>query len=125
MGNRLFGVDISGAIKKHVGPGVLAATLERRAPGTRTTGALTAGTQPTSTTHTARGYTEEYAEGQIDGTRVRVGDRIVALVGDSITPYVIPRPEDSVTISGRTYKIVRVTADPANAVFRCQARGRP
>lgn len=132
---KLFGVDIAAELNKGLGPGLLDATLTVVIPGTRTPGDLTSGTNSTTTTHTCKGFVEEYNEFQIGGTAnarssatfagslVERGDRRVILLGDSISPAVVPTPGDRVTIEGNTYNIVNVNRDPAAATYSMQVRG--
>jgi hypothetical protein len=121
MGNTLFGIDIAGLIHANISPGLLPATLHHVIPGTRTSD-LTAGTQPTETTHSARGIIDDYKEGQFKGDLILVGDRRVLLIGNSISPAQVPEPGDGVTIEGVRYKCIRVERDPAAATYTIQVR---
>lgn len=122
MGNKLFGVDISGLINKNIGPGVLDATLIKVSPGTRTPGNLTGGTQPTTASYSCKGFTDTLDKNRLDPSLVEDGDVLVVLIGDSIASSQVPNPGDRVTISGITYNIVQVTSDPALAVYNCVGR---
>jgi len=122
MGNKLFGVDISGIINKSIGPGVNACTLIKVSAGTRTTGSLTAGTNPTTTSHSARGFIDVLSRDRIDGTLVQDGDQMINLVGDSIADSKTPVPGDRITIRGATYNIIKVEVDPADALYMCTCR---
>ncbi len=119
----LFGVDIAGIIDGAMSSGLLPATLHSIAIGTRTAGDPTAGTNPTTTDHACRGIQDDYNENEIDGDLVRVGDRKILLIGNSIAELVVPKPNDEVTIEGRRYTVVRVKRDPAAATYLCQGRG--
>lgn len=127
---RLFGVDIAGEINKALGPGLLDATLTKVVAGTRTGGSLTAGTNPTTTTHTAKGFIDEYSDfqrggqtpGDEDNTLIQDGDRKVTLLGESIDPAAVPEAGDRVTIEGTEFRIIRVKRDPAGATYECQSR---
>jgi len=116
----LFGVDIAGIINRELGPKLLPLTLTGYTAGTRTVGQLSGGTNPTSSTATGRGFTEDYSEGQIDGDTVKVGDRKVVILGASVS--LIPAPGMTVTIEGVAYRIERVKRDPAAATYTCQVR---
>lgn len=124
MGNNLFGANISGKVAAALGSKLLAATLVKRTPGTRTTTARDAGTNPTESRHTARGIVEEYSATQIDGTLVRRGDRRVLLLADTIAGRKVPAQNDSIVIEGQTYVVVAVTRDPDAATFTCQVRAQ-
>ena len=58
MGRKLFGIDIAREVYDGIrsAGNVVAMSLVRVTPGTRTTGALTAGTNPSSTTYSCRGF---------------------------------------------------------------------
>lgn len=126
MGNPLFGIDISGIIKQHIGPGVLAATLISVTAGTRTAGQLTGGTNPTTTSYTCRGFIDTQAVRFLDGTLVRDGTKVIVLIGDTINSgNTAPKPGDQITIEGATYVIAedgRVDRDPAAATYTCEVR---
>ena len=121
---KLFGVNISGLINKHISPGLLDATLIKVVPGTRTATSYAGGTNPVSTSFAARGVVVFYSDIQIDGTLIRKGDRQILLVGDSIASSKVPVPGDQITIQGSTYVIVAdgVTSDPALAQYTCHCR---
>lgn len=119
----LFGVDIAGVIAQAMGPGLLAATLIKVFPGTRTSGNLAGGTNASTLSYPARGFTESYRASQIDGDLVRRGDRKVVLLGATIPGRVVPEAGDRLTIEGRTFSVVRVERDPAAATYTLQVRG--
>lgn len=124
MGNKLFGVNISGIIKQVVGPGVLDAVLTKTTPGTRTVGALTAGTNPTTTDYPCRGFIDSQAVKFRSGTTVQNGRKVVVLIGDTIDGgAVAPEPGDRIMIEGTTYVIPEggtIDRDPAGATYTCE-----
>ena len=77
---------------------------------------------PTGTSHTARGFIDDYDDNKIDGTIIRKADRMVFLFGASITPSVAPKTNDRITIEGDTYSVERVARDPAGASYVLQVR---
>lgn len=99
------------------------ASLVKVTPGTRTPGALTAGTNPTTTSYAAKGWIDDFDNHEIDGTIVIVGDRKIMLLGASIAGGKTPSPDDQVIIAGSKYRVRRVMSDPANAVYVCQTLG--
>lgn len=127
MGNNLFKAGISKAINKALGGAgmLLPLTLAHDTPTTRTIGDLASGLHPNTSTATARGFIDDYKVGQIDGTLIKVGDMKVLIIGDSISPALVPVPGDRITIEGRTRTIVKdgVTRDPDAATYTCQVRG--
>lgn len=122
MGNPLFGVDISGLINKHVGPGVNDASLIKVATGTRTPGNLTGGTNPVSTPYACKGFIDTLNRNRLDATLVDDADSLVQLVGDSIASAQVPRQGDRITILGTTYNILGVEVDPAQALYSCTCK---
>lgn len=119
---KLFGKDIAKTMAGALGKHLLPATLTSKTPGTRTAGALTAGTNPDESTASAKGIIDDYSEGLIDGTLIRQGDRRVLLLGGTISGGVVPKPGDQVTIEGDTYNVIRVARDPAAATYTLQVR---
>ena len=118
MGNPLFGIDISGLIKDNVAPGVLEVTLTKFAPGTRTPGQLTGGTNPTSTTYACRGFIDSQSRTYLKGSRTQTSSVVVVLIGDTISGgSVAPSDGDLVTIEGTTYVINDIDRDPAAATY--------
>lgn len=119
----LFGVDIAKEINDAMGSGLLAATLIKVTPGTPTTGSLTSGSNPKTSSSSCRGVIEEYDSREIDGTIIYMGDRKVLLLGGSLPSGTVPTPGDRVTIEGSTFDVVGVKRDPAAASYTCQVRG--
>ena len=122
MSNILFGIDIAALIDANISPGVLDAVLIKRVPGIRTPGNLTAGTNPTSTSFTARGFIDSYSDDVIDETNVLASDRLITLIGNSIQDFAIPETDDRITIESQTWTIINVSRDPAAATYECQGR---
>jgi hypothetical protein len=60
-------------------------------------------------------------DSQIDGELVTRKDRLVTLFSSSLGSTV-PKEKDEITIEGSTYKIQRVSRDPAGVVYRLTAR---
>lgn len=119
---KLFGVDIAAIIDGAMSSGLLPATLHSVTPGVRTPGDPTAGTNPTTADLACRGIQDDYNTNEIDGTLVRVGDRKILLIGNSIVGLVVPKPSDQITIEGTRYTVIRVERDPASATYLCQGR---
>lgn len=122
MGNPLFGVNISGLINANIGPGVNDAVLTKTINGTRTSGQLTGGTNPTTTTHACKGFVDILNKNRLEGSSVQDTDSLVAIIGDSIAGGAVPTAGDRVTIVGKEYNIIEVTVDPALAVYNCVGR---
>lgn len=121
--NPIFGVDLAKIIGDAIGPGVLAATLIKKTPGTRTSLSQSAGTNPTSTSYSCRGFVESYSHRELSLGLAKEQDKKVTLLGATISGgTVYPVPGDQVTIEGATYDVVAVARDPAGAVYECRSR---
>jgi len=116
----IFGVDLAGKVNDALGPLVFDLTLTVVTPGTRV--GITDGTQPSEVTYTVKGFVSEYKDGEIDGEIIKEGDRKVSILGGSLSSGIVPKPNDKITIGGETKRIVRISRDPAAAVYKCQVR---
>ena len=110
--------------------GVKACTLIKVTPGTHTPGAISAGTNPTTTSYAAKGFVADYSSYELANSLVQVGDRRISILGGSLPAGIIPAPNDKITIAdasgtSKTYKIVAAgVKDTSNgAIFDCQGRG--
>lgn len=121
----LFGIDIAGIINTELANagGVRSGTLTKTAPGTRTGGSLTGGTNPTTTAHTFNGFVETKAKrrrGQVGAEPMAV----VTILGASVTPAAVPEVNDTVLIDGATFTLLELlNRDPAEAVYEFRADG--
>ena len=120
---KLFGVDIASEIAKNMGAGLLPATLIVVTTGTRTSGSLTSGKNPSEKTFSCRGIIEDYKETQFNDTSVLRGDRKVLLLGGTLQAGIVPKLGDKVKIEGFTFNVVNVNRDPASATYSLQVRG--
>lgn len=119
--NGLLGANWA-VIAQALGPIVLPATLVKVTPGTRGADPTT-GTNPTTTSHAARGFVESFEQRQIDGTIITVRDRKVTLLADTIAGAVTPNASDRVTIEGSTYIVASILErDPAGVTFILHCR---
>jgi hypothetical protein len=118
MGNKLFGVDVSGLIKQYVGPGVLSVTITKVAAGTRTVGALAGGTNPTSTSYACKGFIDRQEVRWLKGTMAPAGTKRVVIIGDTVSGgAVAPALDDLVVVEGITYTVATIDRDPAAATY--------
>ena len=116
-GNKLFGVDIAKILRDETKGQLLDATLIKITEGTRTPGALTAGTNPTTANKTAEGFIDSQDRKDVNGTLVENGNVIVLLIGNSIEDAAVPEVDDKVTIESVTYWIKALDRDPAKATY--------
>ena len=113
-----------------VGAGMsMDATLVKVTPGTRTPGALSAGTDPSSASYAVQGIPVSTTPFRIAGTLIAGVDRVIKLFGASLPAGVTPAPGDRIAIDGATSTIVgdsgglrAVAVDAAKAVYTCQCR---
>lgn len=117
----LFGVNIAALIHQNMSAGLLPLTLVVVTPGTRTPGALSDGTQPTTTSSTGRGIKQAVSKFR-DDDLTRAGDVEILIITDSLSPPAVPKSGDRITMSGSTFYVVQVKSDPADATFSCLAR---
>ena len=118
---KLFGVDIVAEIARELKGQLVPGTLTKVTAGTRTTGDLAAGTQPTTLTHSFEGFLENRTERRIPGTLVATGGMILSILGGSLPAGVEPAAGDRATIEGSEYSIISIEKrDPAGALFECR-----
>lgn len=67
-----------------------------------------------------RGMVDSYNDFVIDGTRIQTGDVKTVILTDTLS--ITPTTADTATIRGKTYSIVNVSADPAQATWVVQGR---
>lgn len=118
---QLFGLDIAQIVADAVASAgnIKEATLIKIIPGARTPGQLTGGTNPTTTTHAARGYFDSLSSLRPE-TVVKDASGVVGLLGASIAGGQVPESGDQVTIESLTFRILQVDRDPASALYVCQ-----
>jgi hypothetical protein len=121
MGNNLFGANISGKLNKALGKRLPVVTITHFTPGTRTAATPSAGANPTETTHTGRGVRLGMSSLRKGTIHPETKDAVLVL-GDSISPSVVPAANDTITINGVENTIVITEVDPDNAAFICQVK---
>ena len=126
MGELFFGVDIAGIVNETISPGLpTVATIRKRITGTRTTGQLTGGTNPTILTATGKVVVGGYAAHLIDGTRIKQDDRRVTIIWESVvfaTVPFVPETDTMIDVEGKTYNVLSAKRDPAAATYACHCR---
>lgn len=98
------------------------AVLLVETPGVRTPGAVTGGTNPTTTSHKARGLVVAWKRSRLGQTEVQVGDRVVMLFGPLIADGMVPKVNDRITIENVTSRIIDIERDAAAATYTCLTR---
>lgn len=115
-------------IAKQVGMGLKRAGMTKPATlgvvtqGTRTPGAVSAGTNPTTTNVSARGLVIRWKRERLNQTDVLSTDRVVMLLGALIAGGKVPEVGNLITIEGKTGRIVDIERDPAAATYNCLTR---
>jgi hypothetical protein len=114
----IFKAGIASEIGKALGPLTFPLTLTKSRPSTRAE--LTGGVNSVETSYTGKGFIDDYRDSRVDGTIVKVGDRMVTILGSTIAA--VPEPNDKVFIEEKSWEIIRVKRDPAGATYECQVR---
>ena len=113
----LFGIDLAQEIANAFDGQLKDGVLHKKAPGTRTSSQLTAGTNPTTVNHAFNGilaFQEVRRSGQLGTEQMAV----VTIIGNSVDPFVVPEVNDEVTIESITMTLIELLArDPAAAAY--------
>lgn len=75
---------------------------------------------PTTTTYACRGFEDNYSAYYIANGLVQEGDRKIMILTPSLS--ITPQPGDTITSRGQAFTVIGVKADPARALWECQAR---
>lgn len=125
----LLGVDIAGILNSALSSSVGSATLVKVSVGTRTPGAISAGTNPIETSYPARGWVQAFQQSDINGTDVRESDRQIVILSRSLPAGVQPTANDKATIVdldgvAKTFRLNGPVAasGPQGACFICHGR---
>lgn len=108
--------------------GLQSATLIRVAPGTRTPGALSGGTNPTTTGIPCQALIELLSDDDVPATLIQQNDRKIGILGASLPSGIVPSSNDRVTMTDldgavKTFRLFAViSGDGVRAVFEFQAR---
>ena len=117
---KLFGLDIAGIVNRELANagGVLDGELTKVAPGTRTSGSLTGGTNPAETTHDFKGFMGRVSESRFTGQLQVVDGDVMSILGASLPSGVEPEVNDRATLEGKEWELVKLlTRDPAAALY--------
>jgi hypothetical protein len=123
---KAFGIsDFPKVIYNALGGGqaVVAATLTKITPGTRTN--ITGGTNPTSVAYTTRGFIDFQNQRFQAGTLADNGQLVIVLLGSPLPAGIFPAPGDQITIESVVYHIPddgEVDRDPASATYTVEVR---
>lgn len=116
---KLFGLDIARLVDQSIrsAGGVLTGSLTRAVPGTRTSGSLADGVQPTVSTYSCRGFVETKQSRRSDST-VPASYAQVSVLGASLVPATVPVVNDLVQFGGKRYRLLELLqSDPAEALY--------
>lgn len=115
--------NVAKLVAKYLGKqkdlGITAATLTLKTPGSRTVGAETSGTNPTSVSYPCKAFVDVVNK-LMDGTLVAEGRSVLSVLGGTLPAGVKPKPTATIVHKGITYKVTRVATDPAGAVHQCE-----
>jgi hypothetical protein len=116
-------VNLAKLVAQQFGKIMIPVTLEQRAvSSTVTHNAPTRVLAVPPTVFAGKGFVEDFRAGQLDGEVVRVGDRRIMILAQTMAAAT-PKPSDRVTIEGRTYIVQSVSRDPADATWSLHCRG--
>lgn len=116
---KLFGIDIAATVARAMGGGLLPVTLTKVSPGSRTSGQLAAGTNPTEAQHSCRGMKDTLRSIRADSI-VEDATAVVLILGGTLPAGVVPTVNDKVLVEGNIHTILKVDRDPAAATYTCQ-----
>lgn len=124
MTQKLFGLDLAKIVSNAIKAtgDVRDVTLTKTTPGSRTIGQLTAGTNPTTVTHTCKGFVSTAEERRANSTSAQA-TAIVSIFGATVNSgTTAPEVNDLATIDGETYLLTELLeADPAGALYEFAA----
>lgn len=75
---------------------------------------------PTFTDYPCQGFLDIYGAQFIDGSRILEGDVKAVIIAKTLD--IQPLPGDTLTAHDKTYSVITVSADPAQALYELQAR---
>jgi hypothetical protein len=126
---------LDGELAEIIGSALVSAGLSKPAvlikvtPGTRTPGAVTGGTHPTTVSYAAEGIEASLTSLRLSGALITGVTAAIRLLGSTIASGQVPVSGDRISIDGRTYTIaadeggrLAVTRDPAAASYLCQCK---
>jgi len=127
MGTALFanlGVDIAQIIADNMGESLLPAVLKKQSNTGVPDPSNEFNVPTTSVDIDCRGFVEQFPDNVIDGTKIKVEDRKIILLGDTIdNGNTVPDINDIVVIEDREWTIVGpAKRDPAAATYEFQGR---
>lgn len=76
----------------------------------------------TTTTHTCKALVSDYSAFVRGQLGIPSNERKVLVLAASVTPAAVVAPGDKITIQGRTWDVVEVTSDPANATYEARSK---
>lgn len=76
----------------------------------------------TTTTDACKALVTEYTAWQKQALGIPANERKILILAATLNSGLAPKPADTVTIQGRTWSIVEVGSDPANATYECRGK---
>lgn len=132
----MFDIDIAGILHSatEAAGGALPLTITIWTPGTRNPAAPLDGTNPTSITHSGKGFRNDpdqraSGHGNTPGDNTQVEYAEVYVYRASLPAGVKPAPRSTITLAEpdgrtRTWTVTRVRTDPAAAMYVCDCSSR-
>lgn len=127
MANKFWGVDIQAEIAGAATPSDLPNFyLQKRASGIRDPLSLAGGTNDgPPVNYACHGMITDYSSDEMrELPLVQKGDKRIMLIAKPLADLgVLPEPEDLIISGARTYTVIDVSGNSAEAVWLCQCRG--
>ncbi len=125
MSEKFFGVDIQKEIAiAFPASACTSMVLKRPVAGTRTTGRVAGGTNPTTVSYTCHGVVTSFSEEEMANAKdVRTTDKKVVIIGKDLDELGIePRALDTITVGGDIYDVIGAVAGGYRAAWFVQCR---
>jgi hypothetical protein len=122
---KLFNTDLAKVLYDAMGRDLLDGSLTKYDRGLRDPNALTSGTKTTTqVSYAFKGFIEAWTSAtMIENALVRQNGESVSMLGKSFPESIIPEIGDAVSIEDKEYTIIRVSRDPAGAMYVCEVQG--
>ena len=118
----IFNANIASIVNKALGPlvfnQVLTKSVKTEDPADSTK-VITV-----ETDYPCKGFIDEFKDEWVNGTTVKVNDRKIVILGDSLATGIVPEPGDKILAEAKSWTIVKegVKRDPAGATYECQSK---
>lgn len=74
------------------------------------------------TTDACKALVTDYTTFQRGSLGIPTNERKILILASTLAGGMAPQPEDTINIQGRTWSIIEVSSDPANATYEARAK---